>query len=103
MSTKTVAGGLLAVACMDVVMVTYNPFQDAEAPVIDAAHAAGKGVLIKKALASGHLEQAGPTADPVEDSLRFIFARRGIASVVLGTLNPQHLRHNVEAAMRALG
>lgn len=64
MSTKTVAGGILAVDHSDVVMVTYNPVQTEEQPVIAHAAQKNKGVLIKKALASGHLHTL-PGIDPV--------------------------------------
>ncbi|MEJ6679823.1 MAG: aldo/keto reductase, partial [OM182 bacterium] len=53
MSTKTLEGGLRAVETLDLVMATYNPSYTNDAPVIAAAHAANKGVLIKKALNSG--------------------------------------------------
>ena len=49
MSTKTVAGGLLAVEKTDVVMVTVNPDAQADAAVIGHDPALHKGVLIKKA------------------------------------------------------
>jgi len=94
MSSKTVAGGLRAVDCSDLVMVTYNLAQREELPVIRAACAAGKGVLIKKGLLSGHLDQA-TTSDPVRASLELIYAESGVSSVVVGTLNPDHLQANV--------
>ena len=93
-STKTVAGGLRAVDCCDVVMVTYNLAQREELPVIRAAQAAQKGVLIKKGLQSGHLDPHA--ADPVSAALRLIYAEPGVGSVVVGTLNLDHLRANVE-------
>ncbi|MDG4551101.1 MAG: aldo/keto reductase [Candidatus Contendobacter sp.] len=96
MSSKTVVGGLRAVECCDVVMVTYNLSQREELPVIRAAHAAGKGVLIKKGLLSGHLDQVSEV-DPVRASLRLIFAEPGVSSVVVGTLNPDHLLANAAA------
>lgn len=96
MSTKTVKGGLRAVECCDLVMVTYNPRQLEELPVIRTAHAAGKGVLIKKGLLSGHLNQMTET-DPVLAALRLIYAEPGVSSVVVGTLNPAHLRANAVA------
>lgn len=55
MSTKTIAGGLLAAQKTDVVMVTWNLQHQDEVPVIDYCHQHSKGVLIKKALASGHV------------------------------------------------
>lgn len=119
-STKTVAGGLAAVAhasprC-DVVMVTYNPRDAAERAVIDAAARADVGVLVKKALLSGHLaemlapgpsESGGATAvpsvcDPIETCLRFALAPAGVGAVVVGTINPEHLSHALAAAKRAL-
>mgnify|MGYP001319187092 CR=1 FL=1 len=101
MSSKTVAGGLRAVECCDVVMVTYNLAQREELPVIRAAHAAGKGVLIKKGLLSGHLDLLANT-DPAQAALKLIFAEPGVSSVVVGTLNQEHLRVNAAAAQRAL-
>lgn len=97
MSTKTVEGGLRAVELLDVVMATYNPSYTADAPVIAAAHAANKGVLIKKALNSGHdaLGSAAQTAD----SLRTALALPGVSSAIIGTINSEHLRANAAAAV----
>ena len=100
MSGKTVAGGLRAVECGDLVMVTYNQQQREELPVIRAAHHAGKGILIKKGLSSGHLDQAD--SDPVCAALRLIYAEPGVGSLIIGTLNPAHLQENVTAAEWAL-
>lgn len=100
MSTKTVTGGLWAVECCDLVMVTYNRRQREELPVIRAAHAAGKGVLIKKGLLSGHLEVG--ESDPVQAALHLIYAEPGVSSIVVGTLNPAHLRANAAMAEWAL-
>ncbi len=94
MSTKTVEGGLLALSLSDVVMVTYNPIETVERPVITKAHELQKGILIKKALASGHVSKI-PGSDPVQSSLQFILKEPGVSSIILGTLNPKHLTHNV--------
>ena len=102
MSSKTVAGGLRAVESCDLVMVTYNLAQREELPVIRAACAAGKGVLIKKGLLSGHLDQTR-ASDPVRASLGLIYAEPGVSSVVVGTLNPDHLRANAVAVESVLG
>ncbi len=96
-SSKTVEGGLRAMECCDLVMATYNPRQREELPVIRAAHAMGKGILIKKGLLSGHLDQIAET-DPVLAALRMIYEEPGVSSVVVGTLNPVHLRANAAAA-----
>jgi aryl-alcohol dehydrogenase-like predicted oxidoreductase len=101
MSTKTVAGGLRAVRELDVVMVTHNLAYQGELAVLEAARAAGKGVFIKKGLNSGHLALA-PGADPVAEALRFVFATPAVSSVIVGTLNPAHLRHNAQALAAVL-
>lgn len=101
MSTKTAAGGLRAVECCDLVMATYNLRQREELPVIRAAHAAGKGVLIKKGLLSGYLSDL-TEVDPVHAALQLLYAEPGVSSIVIGTLNPNHLQANVAAAESVL-
>ena len=97
MSTKTVEGGIKAVELLDVVMVTFNPSTLNDIEVIDRAHALNKGVLIKKALNSGHdcIEASGST----ENNLRFALSREGVSSVIVGTINPAHLEENVKAVL----
>lgn len=89
-SGKTVAGGLRMLNCVDVLMVTYNPTQREEGVVIAAAAEAGKGVLVKKALASGH------AADPAA-ALAEAAALPGVSSIVIGTLSRDNLRRNAQA------
>lgn len=95
MSTKTVEGGIAAAGCSDCVMVTWNLAYGDEVPVIDYCHQHGKGVLIKKALASGHATRDS-ARDPVRESFAMLFAHPGVSSAIVGTINPQHLRANVE-------
>lgn len=103
MSTKTVEGGLLAAQKSDCVMVTYNLGQREERPVIDYCQQHDKGVLLKKALASGHICSGGNGGkDPVQASMKFIFAHPGVTSAIVGTINPEHLRNNVACAQTAL-
>jgi aryl-alcohol dehydrogenase-like predicted oxidoreductase len=89
MSHKTPEGGRLAVAkgC-DVIMATLNLAEQEQLGVIAEAGVQGRGVLIKKALASGH---AGA------DSLRFVAAQPSVSSIVVGTIDPDHLAANVQA------
>lgn len=106
MSTKTVAGGLLTVLHADLVMVTLNPDATDDKVVIEAAHKQNKGVLIKKALNSGHVllnKKGGEELpiDPVQHSLDFIFSNAGVGSVIIGSITPQHLHHNIDCAIRA--
>lgn len=96
LSGKTVEGGLLALADGDCAMVTYNLAEQAERPVLDHAAAHGKGILIKKALASGHAVLAGE--DPVRASFELVFGHPGVTAAIVGTINPQHLAANAATA-----
>lgn len=96
MSTKTVAGGLAAAAVSDIVMLTYNQAYRDEAEVLTECARLGKGALIKKALASGHL--AADYDDPIQASMDLIFAHPGTSSAIIGTITPEHLEGNVLAA-----
>ncbi|MEP4486173.1 aldo/keto reductase [Marinobacter alexandrii] len=100
MSVKTLSGGLEAAKCCDVLMVTYNPTQQEQEPVLQACHKHTTGVLIKKALSSGHLNPAVP--DPVQASMNLSLGNDATSAVVVGTLSESHLRSNVAAARKAL-
>ncbi len=100
MSTKTVAGGLDAAEKSDVVMLTYNLEQRGEKPVLDACAGLGKGALIKKALASGHL--GDDYMDPVQASMDLVFGHPGTSAAIVGTINPANLEANVRAVRRSL-
>jgi aryl-alcohol dehydrogenase-like predicted oxidoreductase len=95
-SGKTVAGGLRLIDHCDLLMVSYNPGYRDEAPLIAAAARAGRGVLIKKALASGHV--AEPAA-----ALAEIAGLPGVSSIVVGTLSRENLRANAAAVMPQSG
>ena len=99
MSTKTLAGGLRAAELCDVLMVTWNLADESQVPVIDRCHQLGTGVLIKKALASGHAATGG---DPVRAAFAQLLGHPGVASLVVGTIDPAHLRANVTAPRSAL-
>ncbi|MGA1676241.1 MAG: aldo/keto reductase [Pseudomonadales bacterium] len=79
------AGCAIEAGC-DVIMATLNTNHTNELPLIARAELAGCGVLVKKALASGH---AAP------QSLRFAAAQPGVSAVVVGTVDPAHLEDNV--------
>ncbi len=99
MSTKTVEGGIWCVENMDVVMATYNLAYTDELPVLQRAAELNKGVLIKKGLQSGHADTAAGGGG-VEAALRFVFGQPAVHSVVVGTINPKHLRDNVDVVHR---
>lgn len=91
MSSKTVAGGLAVVAEMDVVMATCNLDYNDELRVFEAAECNRKGLLVKKGLMSGHVQgEQGVLA-----SMRHVLAQPGVSSMIVGTINPDHLRENV--------
>ena len=69
--------------------------------MIDHAAAHHKGILIKKAFASGHL--AGDHPDPVQASLDKVLGTAGVSAVIAGTVNPIHLEENVRKARLACG
>lgn len=86
-STKTPEGGIRALELMDVAMATYTPGYTAEKPVLDYAAKNGKGILLKKVLASGH------EAD-TKAAFAYAFAHPGTSAAIVGTINPVHLREN---------
>ncbi len=88
MSTKTVEGGLAALAVSDLVMVTLNADDQSQLPVIEAAAGLNKGVLIKKALDSGHHGAA---------ALTNVVKTPGVHSAIVGTISSQHLAENCRA------
>jgi aryl-alcohol dehydrogenase-like predicted oxidoreductase len=100
MSTKSVDGGLEAARRCDAVMLTYNLAEREDAAVLDECRRLGRGALIKKALASGHL--ARDCADPLAATMELVFGHPGTTSAIIGTITPAHLDANVAAARAAL-
>jgi aryl-alcohol dehydrogenase-like predicted oxidoreductase len=92
-STYTVEGGRLAVDLTDCVMVAYSRTYLAEREVIEHAHRKGKPVLVKKGLASGHVEQLGDLGE----NIRFIIDTPGVTCLIFGSLDPAHIRANADA------
>jgi aryl-alcohol dehydrogenase-like predicted oxidoreductase len=102
MSTKTVDGGLLALQHADLAMVMHNLHYQEELAVMDAAAQDNKGIFIKKALGSGHMAKDAGTTDIVQANFDFIFQEPAVSSVIIGTINPVHLKDNVTKAANAL-
>lgn len=101
LSGKTVEGGVKALQKSDCGMVTFNLKEQAEKPVLNYAEQFNKGILIKKALASGHVCTDGDRS-PVEASFELVFSQPAVSSAIIGTINLQHLRANVDAAVACL-
>lgn len=92
-STKTATGGIKALELLDIVMATYTPDYHDEEAVLDMAAQNGKAVILKKLFSSGH------TTDTAH-AMQHAFAHRGTSSAIIGTINPAHLRENIETYQR---
>ena len=87
-SGKSLSGGRLALSLgAEVLMITLNANERSEFALVDEAAACGAAILVKKPLGSGH---GKPQALP--DLAR----HAGISSLVVGSLNPAHLRANAQ-------
>ncbi len=95
LSGKTVAGARLALEWADAIMVEYHIDDTSHAEVISAAAERGIGVVVKKGLASGKLAPA--------DAIDFVLRNAGIASLVIGGLNVDHIRANIALGSRSPG
>ncbi len=106
MSTKTLEGGLICAAEADVVMATFDPKQDDDLALMRSCETNNTGVLLKKIFNSGHLlseNDSKKTANAIiEQQMKVIFAQNAVNSAIIGTLNCQHLRSNVECALLGL-
>lgn len=91
-SGKTVEGAREALVWADAIMVEYNLENRGHEEVIEEAEAREVGVVVKKGLGSGHLN---PHA-----SIEFVLSNPGVTSLVIGGLNVDHMRANVEFADR---
>jgi aryl-alcohol dehydrogenase-like predicted oxidoreductase len=90
-------GGTLALERgADVLMVTYAADDTSMEPFIRRAATLGKGIVIKKGLGSGSLASSDAPRS-LEDNFRPIFSVPGVTSLIIGTINPEHLRENVRA------
>lgn len=91
-SGKTVGAARAALTWADALMVEYHLENRTHAPVIAEAAERGVGVVVKKGLASGRLDPAG--------AIEFLLSNPAIDSMVVGGLNIEHVRANVEIAER---
>jgi aryl-alcohol dehydrogenase-like predicted oxidoreductase len=89
-SAKTAAGIVEACRTLDVVMAPFSQTEPSLAQTLGAAHEAGLGVLAVKGLFSGHLKAA--------PAIEFVLQQPFIHSLILGTINPKHLREAVKTA-----
>lgn len=102
MSSKTVDGGCWVVENCDVVMATANLKYDDERPVLELAEKLNKGVIIKKGLQSGHADSASGGSG-VDAAFKHILSLPGVSSMIVGTINKQHLQSNVAIVSQLAG
>ena len=92
LSGKTPAGAEAALDWADVLMIEYHLEDRSHENVLRRAADAGIGVVIKKGLAAGHLS--------ADEALGFLLSDVGIGSVVVGSLNLDHIQANIAIANR---
>ncbi|WP_166830990.1 aldo/keto reductase [Thalassoroseus pseudoceratinae] len=90
LSGKTPAGAAAALDWADVLMVEYHLEDRSHEEVLHRAANAGIGVVIKKGLAAGHLSAS--------EALEFLFSDQSVSSVVVGSLNLDHIQANIAIA-----
>ncbi len=86
----------------DVLMVTYAAGDTGMEPFIRRAAELGKAIVIKKGLGSGQLVGGGVPRS-LEENFRPIFSVPGVTSLIIGTINREHLRENVNAVAAVTG
>lgn len=74
----------------DAIMVEYHQGNATLEPVIATAAQKGLTVMVKKGLASGKL--------PAEQAVTFVLSNPGVTSMVVGGLNLEHVRQNLNLA-----
>lgn len=90
MSGKTVTGAAAALAWADALMVEYHMNDTSHEEVIARARRQGAAVLVKKGLASGNI--------PAATAIPFVLKNSSVTSLVIGTLNVDHMRENLRLA-----
>lgn len=93
-SGKTVAGARASLGWADLIMVEYHVDDPSHGPVINAARQQNVGVVVKKGLASGRLTS--------HEAIQFVLSDPGVTSLVVGGLNLEHMRSNLETASRGI-
>lgn len=89
-SAKSQAGIFEACRTLDVVMAPLSQKEPSLAQALGKAHEAGLGVMTIKGLSSGHLE--------ARPAIEFVLRQPFINTLVLGTIDPAHLREAVLVA-----
>jgi aryl-alcohol dehydrogenase-like predicted oxidoreductase len=89
-SAKTVSGILEAARTLDVVMAPFSEKESRLGDALTTAHDNGLGILAIKGLFSGHLD--------ARSAIEFVLRHQFIDTLVVGTINPNHLADAVKVA-----
>lgn len=89
-SARTAEGIAAASRTLDIVMAPFSERESSLAQALQKAHDAGLGVLAIKGLFSGHLEARA--------AIEFVLCQPFIDALIVGTINPTHLREAVAVA-----
>lgn len=95
-SSKTVSGGLECLKKSDLAMITYRKDYQNETSLLNYALTYNKGIILKKVLNSGHIS-ADNTAT---DCLQYAGSHPAVNSMIIGTINPEHLLNNIQAFLK---
>lgn len=89
-SAKTAEGIAAAAPIFDVIMAPFSQTDPALAEALKNTHDTGLGVLAIKGLFSGYLE--------AHSAIDFVLGQSFVDALIVGTINPSHLRAAVAAA-----
>ncbi len=109
----------IAMSAFDVFQMPYSLLQREHEKAINDAEASGAGVFVRGGVARGapsgatrrnpelvdrwneaEVEELLDGLSPMEFTLRFTISHPGVSSVLVGTVNPDHLEANIEAASK---
>lgn len=96
-SAKTAEGIRLASESLDVVMAPYHREGTELGEALAGASAAGRGILVIKALGQGHAVVGSDPREELARQLGFVLDQDFVDCAVLGTARAEHLRQWVRA------
>ncbi len=90
LSGKSIDSARAALKWADALMIEYHPRDKSQEPIIDEAAKSGVAVFVKKPLASGQI--------PAKEAIPFILKKPHVATLVIGGLNLEHIKQNLQIA-----
>lgn len=96
-STKTIAGGRQALEQLDCIMMAASLEHKQEQALFRVAEQLNKGLLLKKIYDSGWALTQADKQQVMQKTLATLFDCPAVSSAVVGTINPVHLKENINA------